>query len=194
MKKLIVSVLLIGMMLSQSAFAAESSRFSDVPSNASYAKAVNTLADENVGILNGDKAGRFNPDKTITRAEAAVIICKIAGVADEAAKIKKSSFSDVPSNYWAVGYIAKANELGIISGYSKTKFGPNDPVTCQQMLKMLICVWGQSELAVNEGGWPTGYTKIATEYGYTKSTDQKFEENAKRSTVAVYVYNTIFID
>ena len=56
MKKLIVSVLLIGMMLSQSAFAAESSHFSDVPSNASYAEAVNTLAD--MGILNGDKAGR----------------------------------------------------------------------------------------------------------------------------------------
>ena len=147
MKKLIVSVLLIGMMLSQSAFAAESSHFSDVPSNASYAEAVNTLAD--MGILNGDKAGRFNPDKTITRAEAAVIICKIAGVADEAAKIKKSSFSDVPSNYWAVGYIAKANELGIISGYSKTKFGPKDPVTCQQMLKMLICVWGWGEITLD---------------------------------------------
>ena len=192
MKKLIVSVLLIGMMLSQSAFAAESSHFSDVPSNASYAEAVNTLAD--MGILNGDKAGRFNPDKTITRAEAAVIICKIAGVADEAARIKKSSFSDVPSNYWAVGYIAKANELGIISGYSKTKFGPKDPVTCQQMLKMLICVWGWGEIAVNEGGWPKGYTKLATEYGYTKNTNQNFEESAKRSTVAMYVYNTMYLE
>ena len=127
MKKRILSMLLIGMLFSQSAFAAESSRFSDVPSNASYAEAVNTLSD--MGILNGDKAGRFNPDKTITRAEAATVLCNLMGVSEDAKTIKQSTFSDVPSNYWAVGYIAKANELGIISGYSKTKFGPNDSVT-----------------------------------------------------------------
>ena len=190
MKKLIVSVLLIGMMLSQSVFAAESSRFSDVPSNASYAEAVNTLAD--MGILNGDKEGRFNPDKTITRAEATVIICKIMGVADEASKIKQSTFSDVPSNYWAVGYIAKANELGIVSGYSKTKFGPKDPVTCQQMLKMLVCAIGRADEAIENGGWPDGYIEVAKKYSYSENTEQKYTENARRSTVAVYISNLIY--
>lgn len=187
MKKLIVSVLLIGMMLSQSVFAAESSRFSDVPSNASYAEAVNTLAD--MGILNGDKAGRFNPDKTITRAEAAVIICKIAGVADEAAKIKKSSFSDVPSNYCAVGYIAKANELGIISGYSKTKFGPKDTVTYEQFIKMLVCTRGYGEDAKEKGGFPNGYLAVAEDRGIVS--DDVVKNSALRGNIAVLVYNAI---
>ena len=190
MKKLIVSVLLIGMMFSQSAFAAESSRFSDVPSNASYAEAVNTLAD--MGILNGDKAGRFNPDKTITRAEAAVIICKIAGVADEAAKIKKSSFSDVPSNYWAVGYIAKANELGIIGGYSKTKFGPNDPVTYEQFIKMLVSAYNLGDVAKEEGGWPDGYISVAQKLGITNNVNIIKRNNALRSDIAILIYNAMY--
>lgn len=191
MKKLIVSVLLIGMMLSQSAFAAESSRFSDVPSNASYAEAVNTLAD--MGILNGDKAGRFNPDKTITRAEAATVICNLMGVSEDAKKIKWSTFSDVPSNYWAVGYIAKANELGIISGYSKTKFGPNDPVTCEQMVKMLVCIRGYRDLAIEEGGWSKGYLKVANDLGITNKFNTEPSEAAQRKIVAQLCYNSLFV-
>lgn len=187
MKKLIASVLLIGMMLSQSAFAAESSHFSDVPSNASYAEAVNTLAD--MGILNGDKEGRFNPDKTITRAEAATVICNLMGVSEDAKKIKQSAFTDVSSNYWAAGYIAKANELGIISGYSKTKFGPNDPVTYEQFIKMLICAWEYDEDAIKEGGYPNGYIKTAETLGIVNGVSFKQTSPCLRKDVASFTYN-----
>ena len=190
MKKLIVSVLLIGMMLSQSVFAAESSRFSDVPSNASYAEAVNTLAD--LGILNGDKAGRFNPDKTITRAEAATVICNLMGVSEDAKKIKQSAFTDVSSNYWAAGYIAKANELGIISGYSKTKFGPNDPVTYEQFIKMLVSAYNLGDVAKEEGGWPDGYISVAQKLGITNNVNIIKRNNALRSDIAILIYNAMY--
>lgn len=193
MKKLIVSVLLIGMMLSQSVFAAESFRFSDVPSDASYAEVVNSLAD--LGILNGDKAGRFNPDKTITRAEAATVLCNLMEVSEDAKKIKQSAFSDVLSNYWAVGYIAKMNEMGIISGYSKAKFGPNDPVTYEQIIKMLLCASEHEEEAKKAGGWPDGYISVANKLGILHGINiQDYKKPALRRDVASIIFNLYYSD
>ena len=48
---------------------------SDVPMNADYANAVYMLY--RAGVLTGDDAGNFNPNSTITRAEAAAIITRI---------------------------------------------------------------------------------------------------------------------
>ncbi len=187
MKKFILPVLLMGLAFSQSVFAAETARFSDVPSNASYAEAVNTLAD--MGILNGDKEGRFNPDKTITRAEAATVLCNLMGVSEDAKKIKQSAFTDVPSNYWAVGYIAKMNELGIISGYNKTTFGPKDPVTYEQFIKMIICAWEYEEVAIKEGGYPDGYIKIAEILGIVNGVSFQQKSPCLRKDVASFTYN-----
>lgn len=188
MKKFILPVLLMGLAFSQSVFAAETARFSDVPSNASYAEVVNALAD--MGILNGDKEGRFNPDKTITRAEMATVICNLTDVSGEASQIKQSVFDDVPSNYWAVGYIAKVNQMGIISGYNKTTFGPKDPVTYEQFIKMLICASGHAEEAKKKGGWPDGYIAVANELGILHGVniiDQK--KPVPRCDVASIIYN-----
>lgn len=39
------------------------------------------------------------------------------------------SFTDVPENHWAVPYIERMSDLGIIKGYSNGKYGPNDKVS-----------------------------------------------------------------
>lgn len=164
--------------------------FPDVPAAAPYAEAVKTLSE--AGIIQGDTSGNFNPDRTVTRAQAAAFLCRMLGT-EESAKIKKSTkFTDVPESYWASGYIAAIAEKGVISGYADGSFKPDNPVTCQQLLKMLVCAWGWKEDAESLGGWPNGYVTVAKESGYMENTSQAVTANATRSTVAVYIYNTMY--
>ena len=176
-------------LICNTAYADTVGSFPDVPEDADYAEAVEVLAD--LGIFTGDDKGNFKPDNTITRAECAAIICRMLGVEDEAKAMKNQVFPDVPASFWGAGYIAKAAELDIIGGYGNGKFGPNDDVTMEQMIKMLVCAWGYGDYAMTLGGWPKGYADVAVEIGIT---DQMASPApAKRSEVAVWCYNTLFI-
>ncbi len=166
------------------------SAFPDVPANAEYAEAANALYQ--MGIFTGDSNGNFNPNSTITRAEMAAIICRMVGVEDDAKALKKPSYKDVPASHWAVGYIAKATELGIINGYGNGKFGPGDPVTYEHVIKMLICAWGYESIATEEGGYPDGYIKVATDLGITTDVIIKNTSPAPRGIVSQLVYNTTY--
>ena len=50
-------------------------KFPDVEENKWYAEFVNRASDE--GIMIGDDKGDFRPKDPLTRAEAAVIVCRI---------------------------------------------------------------------------------------------------------------------
>lgn len=180
-------------MLCGTAKASDTSKtFPDVPAGAPYEEAVGVLAE--LGIIKGDDYGNFNPDNTITRAEAATIICRMLCVEEEAKAIKREVFSDVSISHWAVGYIAKAAEIGIINGYGNGNFGPNDPVAQDQIIKMLVCAWGYGQYAKELGGWPTGYITVAEELGIIESADEISGIQAKRSDVAMWSYNTLYVD
>lgn len=160
-----------------------STTFPDVPANAPYAEAVRTLNE--LGVITGDDRGNFNPNKTITRAEAVTIICRMLGVADEAKGMAADSFSDVSNGHWASGYIAKAVELGIVGGYGNGKFGPSDPVTYEQMVKMLVCAWGYNDEARERGGYPNGYIAIASDLELLTNMQNISNRAAPRADVAL---------
>jgi hypothetical protein len=58
------------------------------------------------------------------------------------------SFSDVPVEHWAYGYIKWAYCAGIISGYSDGTFRPEDPTTRGQVALIMLepRPWDGSEL------------------------------------------------
>lgn len=183
----ITAFIMCMVLLTSNALADEEGPFPDVPADASYAEAVATLVE--LGILQGDESGNFNPDNTITRAEAAAIICRILGVEDEAKIRTVSTFSDVLDSHWAVGYIAKAAEIGIIGGYGNGKFGPSDPITQEQMVKMLVCAWGWGDIASALGTYPQSYIEVAYNLGIADNIT--IGENATRKVVAILCYNTL---
>ncbi|MEP1079363.1 S-layer homology domain-containing protein [Leptolyngbya sp. PL-A3] len=47
------------------------------------------------------------------------------------------SFSDVPDDYWAKGFITELTRMGIIEGFPNGTFHPNSPVTRAQFAAML---------------------------------------------------------
>lgn len=69
--------------------------FPDVADDAPYAEAAEYLND--VGIMQGDEKGNFNPDKTVTRAEMAALICRMLGETENLAKA--NTFTDVPVSH-----------------------------------------------------------------------------------------------
>lgn len=161
--------------------------FPDVNDDADYAGAVELSKD--MGIFNGDSNGNFNPYSGITRAEFATVVCKYMGGDSRATAPKSAVFQDVPANNWAANYIAWAVEHGIVSGYGNGMYGPNDSVTYEQAIKMLLCAVGCEDEAVDAGGWPYGYIMVADKLGILIGVEDTFGNSITRSNVAVLICN-----
>lgn len=182
--RIFLTALLISGLLCCPASAA--STFPDVPETAAYAEAAEYL--NGIGIMQGDANGNFNPDKNVTRAQMAAIICRMLGETENL-PTDGARFSDVPASYWANGYIVKAAELGFISGYQDGSFKPNNTVTYEQAIKMIVSAMGLADLALKNGGYPEGYIFVAEDYGYSINISAQKGEFLQRKQVAILFYN-----
>ena len=148
-----------------------------------------------MGILKGYDDGTFRPEATITRAEFCAVVNRMLNLQDAvASNTEPSKFSDVPSDHWAKADINVAYTMGIIKGYGDGRFGPDDYVTYEQVIKMLVCAIGYEAAAIQKGGYPDGYLVVAAQMGLLKNIVGKAGEPAKRGLVATAVYNAINID
>ena len=87
-----------------------------------------------VGLMNGTSTSTFEPKGTMTRAMIVAVLYRMAGSPKVTAL---SSFKDVDKDAWYAEPIAWAQDTKIVTGYSDDKFGPNDPVTRQQIATIL---------------------------------------------------------
>ena len=80
----------------------------------------------------------------VTRAQAAVLLVRLAGAETAAAKNTWSSgFVDVPA--WARREISHAARLGWVRGVSEGRFQPHSPVTANAWCTMLLRMLGYSD-------------------------------------------------
>ena len=86
------------------------------------------------GIMDGTGADRFSPNAPLTRAMIVTILYRMAG---SPAMSGVSDFKDVDSNKWFAKAVAWAAANGIVNGYGSGLFGPNDPVTREQLAAIL---------------------------------------------------------
>lgn len=89
------------------------------------------------GAISGYPNGTFMPDKTITRAEFASVLVSALNLKGTGGKV----FADT-AKHWARESIAIANARGIINGYNSQRFGPDDPITREQMALMIYQAQG----------------------------------------------------
>ena len=59
--------------------------------------------------------------------------------------------------------------VGVTGGIGNGMFGPEDPVTYEQAVKMIVSALGYDLVANNKGGYPTGYLAVASSEGITKT-------------------------
>ena len=85
------------------------------------------------GLISGYEDGTFKPDKSITRAEFAVMLNKALGFVDKG----NVSFSDVKAGDWYYDAVAIAVEAGYCSGYEDGTFKPNETITRAEAAVMI---------------------------------------------------------
>lgn len=186
LKKVLALVVALTMVLGTVSFAA----FTDVAEDSNVYTAVQTLS--SLSILNGYEDGSFGPEKDITRAEFCAVVCRALGLGDPAKGA--TSFTDVAADHWASGYINLAAGQGIVNGYGNGLFGPEDNVTYEQAVKMLVVALGFEPMAAQKGGYPTGYLVVANTYGMTENVVAAGDAApANRGVVAQLTYNALDI-
>ena len=115
--------------------AAVETGFSDVPADAWYADAV-VFCREN-GLMSGTSSTTFSPYRTMTRAMLVTVLYREAGSPSLAGENLGYPFADVPGDSWCADGVYWARLEGVVSGYSDNRFGPNDPVTREQLTAIL---------------------------------------------------------
>ena len=142
-----------------------------------------------LNIFVGDENGNLNLEDNITRAEFATLITRILDVKSTSIE---ALFNDVPVNHWANPAVGTCYNLGIINGYGDGNFGPEDNVTYEQAVKMLVVALGYEPMASQKGGYPSGYLAVANSCGLTKGVHVT-SGAATRMTIAQLLYNALDI-
>ena len=118
--------------------------FTDVAESAWYYNAVRFVNENN--LMGGYGNGLFGVNDNLSRVQLAQILYNKEGkplVSDG------NSFSDVDTGAWYTNAVTWAAANGIVSGYGNGMFGPNDPITREQLAVMLWRYSG-SPAAINK--------------------------------------------
>ncbi|MFC5404832.1 S-layer homology domain-containing protein [Cohnella soli] len=85
-------------------------------------------------VIEGTGNGQFSPDRTITRAEFAVIVVRGLGLKLESGA---SAFPDVKASDWYGSAVNTAVKYGLISGFEDGTFRPNEQITREQAMSII---------------------------------------------------------
>ncbi len=83
------------------------------------------------GVLDDFGTGKFDPSKEITRGEYAKMLDR--AFADKPVTTTTASFKDIPADYPRKEAVDKSVQLGFMTGYSPTKFAPNQVIPRYQL-------------------------------------------------------------
>ena len=131
--------------------------FSDVSAGDWYYEAVRFVHERD--LMNGYSDGRFGPNVPLSRAQLAQILFNKEGRPRVDYLL---DFSDVADEAWYTEAIRWAASQGIVGGYGDGTFGPNDPITREQLAVMLWRYSGSpaatnKELHFNDEAEISGY-------------------------------------
>ena len=86
-------------------------------------------------LMNGTSTTMFSPNTTTTRGMIVTILYRLEG---EPSVSDNCHFADVKSGSYYEKAITWAAAKGIVSGYGNNQFGPDDPITREQMAVILF--------------------------------------------------------
>ena len=122
-------------------------QYADLTKSEWYHDGVHYCLEE--GLMQGDAADRFVPDGVTTRAQFVTILWRMEG---EPSVEGAEGFDDVSESDWYGNAIRWAASGGIAQGYGDGMFGPNDPITREQMVTMLhrYCKYKGIDVSIGE--------------------------------------------
>ncbi|MBR6514990.1 MAG: S-layer homology domain-containing protein [Clostridia bacterium] len=111
------------------------------------------------GMTNEKGEYIFKPNDTLTRAQFLQMLANSTMdlIYNTSYATTDTGFEDVKTSHWYNAAVAWGVEKGIVKGVSETRFAPNDPVTREQMARMLY-------LFVEYKGYNMNYTDDLSDF------------------------------
>ena len=149
------------------------------------------------GIFVGYPDGTMGEYNRVTRAEMATICTRLLeqrlfgfeNISDYAPTIR---YPDVPNSHWAVKYVSLTNDYGVTQGYPDGTFKPENDVTFNETLKMLLVSGGYG--FGNNGdalSYPDGYIQEGKSLGVTDGIAYDGDRAAWRCEIMVMTYQML---
>lgn len=144
-----------------------------------------------LNIMQGDGDGNYRLDDYVSRAEFAKVAVASSSAKDTVATgLNISPFRDVKYTDWFAPYVQAAVSAGLCQGYIDGTFHPNDSVSYEEALTMLLKVLGYTDDDFGVS-WPYGQIGMAQSLEITKDVDSSIGQPLTRRQVARLVYNTL---
>lgn len=168
--------------------------FRDVSQDSWYREAVDYVYDR--GLMSGTSSTSFEPDTTTSRGMIVTILWRLSGSPEAPDKIV---YTDVAETAYYAEAVQWASSTGVASGYGGGLFGPDDPITREQLAVMLYH-YADIEASGTEPDWTdfTDANKVssyatdamawAISEGLITGTDEELldpQGNATRAQVAM---------
>lgn len=168
--------------------------FSDISSGSlqQTASVLNSL-----GIMQGTGNSRFEPGRSLTRAEFCKLAVTAMGIDDASPYASYTIFPDVHAAHWAARYVNAAlrhpefKDNYIIRGYADGTFGPDKPLTYGEVCTMLLRMLGYKESDIGPF-WPADYIAQANALGLTRGVSLRDAKTpVTRGDAATMLLNTL---
>ncbi|QHH87726.1 N-acetylmuramoyl-L-alanine amidase [Bacillus pacificus] len=163
---------------SSSSFA-QTKKFPDVPAKHWAEDSIYYLVEK--GAVTGNEKGMFEPEKEITRAEAATMMAKVLNLPID--KNAKPSFGD-SQNQWYTPFIAAVEKAGVVKGKGEGIFDPDGKIDRVSMASLIVEAY-KLDTKVNgtpatkfsdlEKSWGKAKANILVELGISIGTGEKWE-------------------
>ncbi|MBQ3125396.1 MAG: S-layer homology domain-containing protein [Clostridia bacterium] len=168
--------------------------FFDDAKDHKYAEDIRLLC--NLGIVNGDDDGNFNPDNSVSRIEFLTIVLRT--LYDNQSLYLSAggeyAFDDVPKSHWAYHEACFMRLMGMTEGVGDNKFDPTATIALRDAVKILVSALSYGEVAETQGGYPNGYLQVASSIGLMDNAEAANGEAMTRAEVAHLVAGVLDIE
>lgn len=132
---------------------------------------------QRIGVLNGYQDGSFQPNKTITRAETAVLLAKALDISMHSENLFADD-SAIPG--WARESVNAVKEMGLFTGYEDGTFRPDQNISRAELMSSIgnLLPHKESKLVYKDSddipNWALNGTKKCSAYGIVSGDDKGY--------------------
>lgn len=142
-----------------------------IPASAMSASAITSNADEllvekleAMGVIEN----KYGISNNVTRKQMAEVIVKFLRLS-VGGNSSESPFNDLPMTDAAYPNVKALYDMGVVTGDDQGNYNPNNNVTYDEALVFIINAIGHQTFAQRQGGYPTGYHRVALNHGMLKN-------------------------
>ena len=144
-----------------------------------------------LSIMQGDPNGNMRYGDKVSRAECAKIVVAASKYRDFVNENnKRSAFKDVTAEHWAAPFVTAGIKYGLFKGYFDATFRPDNTVTYEEAITMLLRVLDYTDEDIGED-WPYDQIDMAKKLGMLDGVTKSVGQELTRRDISKMVYNAL---